>query len=179
MVEQQSPGGAAVTSEPVYRFVWVEDDEPAAGGQWLAFQVDGLPHPVSLNDVVMAWRDGKTDHDPLPLHVAAVFTVIEAVGDLEDRLFPDVARRVERALVRAGADAAEVDSDTPEGEVVRRAAEALEKLAADLAELVEEQLYEGGSLATLPPDSTRALCQSTQAAWRLRRLIDPPGPLYL
>lgn len=178
MVEHRL-GGRAGAVRPAYRFVWVEDGEPAAGGQWFAFSADGLPDPVSLNDVVAAWREGTADQDPLPVHVAAVFSVVEAVGDLEDRLFPDVARRVEQALVHAGTGAAEIDGDSPEGELVRRAAEALEKLAADLAELVEEQLDEGGSLATLPPDSTRALCQSTQAAWRLRRLIDPPGPLYL
>lgn len=163
----------------VHRFVWVEVDDPAAGGQWLAFERDGTPHPVALNDVVLAWRDGRGEEDPLPVHVSAMLTVIDAAGDLEDHLFPDVARRVERALVRAGAGAAEVDADSAEGEEVRRAAEALEKLAADLAELVEEQLDEGGSLSTLPPDSTRALCQAMQAGWRLRRLIDPPGPLYL
>lgn len=169
----------ARSDEVVHRFVWVEVDDPVAGGQWLAFETDGTPRPVALNDVVLAWRDGRGEEDPLPVHVHAMFTVIDAAGDLEDRLFPDVARRVERALVRAGAGAAEVDADSSEGEQVRRAAEALEKLAADLAELVEEQLDEGGSLATLPPDSTRALCQAMQAGWRLRRLIDPPGPLYL
>lgn len=169
---KQGPAG------PVYRFVWVEEHEPAAGGQWLAYSPTGLPDPVSLNDVVLAWRGGLADENPLPVHVEAVFTVVNAAGALEDELFPDVTRRVERALTRAGAGVAEIEAGTPEGERVRQAAEALEKLAADLAELVEEQL-DGGSLATLPPDSTTALCQSIQAAWRLRRLIDPPGPLYL
>lgn len=170
--------GTAEAAAPVYRFVWVEDGEPAAGGQWLALPPHGLPDPVSLNDVVLAWRSGRADADPLPVHVEAVFHVLEAAGDLEDRLFPDVARRVERALRRAGAGEPELEVDTAEGEQVRQAAEALEKLGADLAELVEEQL-DGGSLTALPPDSTRALCEAIQAAWRLRRLIDPPGPLYL
>lgn len=164
---------------PVHRFVWVEDGAPAAGGQWLAFPPDGLPDPVSLNDVVLAWRAGGGDEDPLQVHVDAVAEVLAAAGDLEDRLFPDVTRRVERALRRAGAGVPEIEATTPEGEGVRQTAEALEKLAADLAELVEEQLGEGGSLATLPPDTTKALCHAVQAAWRLRRLIDPPGPLYL
>jgi hypothetical protein len=164
---------------PVYRFVRVEESEPASGGQWLAFPPDGLPDPVSLNDVVLAWRSGAADEDPLPMHVEAVSGVVVAAGELEDRLFPDVTRRVERALTRAGAGVAEIEATSPQGEQVRQAAEALEKLAADLAELVEEQLGVGGSLATLPPDTTKALCQAVQTAWRLRRLIDPPGPLYL
>ena len=73
---------------------------------------------------------------------------------------------------------AEVDRDSPEGERLRRVAEALHKLASDLSELVEEQLH-SGSLANLPPRSTLALCQAIQAAWRLRHHVDPPGPLYL
>lgn len=169
-----------VDSRVVYRFVWVEDDEPALGGQWLAFPAHGQPYPVALADVVAAHRDGADEDgpDPLETHVAATQRIGDAVGDLEDRLFPDATRRLEVALVAADADVPQVDPDTPEGESVRRAAEALEKVAADCAELVDEQL-DGGSLALLPQDFTTALCRAVQAAWRLRRLVDPPGPLYL
>ncbi len=169
-----------VDSRVVYRFVWVEDSEPALGGQWLAFPADGQPYPVALADVVAAHRDGEEEDgsDPLITHVEATRRIGEAVGDLEDQLFPDATRRLEVALVAADTDVPQVDPDTPEGEAVRRAAEALEKVAADCAELVDEQLG-GGSLALLPKDFTAALCQAVQAAWRLRRLVDPPGPLYL
>lgn len=166
----------------VYRFVWVEEGQPALGGQWLAFPADGQPYPVALADVVAAHREGAAGDDPGPspleAHVEASQRIAEAVGDLEDRLFPDASRRLEVALVAADAGVPQVDPDTPEGEAVRRAAEALEKVAADCAELVDEQL-DGGSLALLPEDFTAALCRAVQAAWRLRRLVDPPGPLYL
>lgn len=163
----------------VYRFVWVEDDEPALGGQWLAFPPDGQPYPVALADVVAAHRAvASSDPQPLETHVAAAKHIVEAAGDLEDELFPDSRTRLVSVLVAADTDVAEVDPASPEGEAVRRAAEALEKTAADCAELVEEQLRDG-SLAILPPDFTAALCQAVQAAWRLRRLVDPPGPLYL
>lgn len=164
----------------VYRFVWVEEDEPALGGQWLAFPEDGRPYPVALADAVSAHRqgDGQEEPDPLDVQVDAAQRITEAVGNLEDRLFPDSTTRLAVALVAADADVPEVDPGSPEGEAVRRAAEALEKVAADCAELVQEQL-EGGSLATLPEDFTSAMCQAVQAGWRLRRLVDPPGPLYL
>lgn len=164
----------------VYRFVWVEEGQPALGGQWLAFPEDGQSYPVALADVVAAHRDDDADEGPGPLevHVDAAMRIAEAVGELEDRLFPDASRRLEVALVAADADVPQVDPDSTEGESVRRAAEALEKVAADSAELVDEQL-DGGSLALLPEDFTAALCRAVQAAWRLRRLVDPPGPLYL
>lgn len=164
----------------VYRFVWIEDDVPELGGQWLAFPPDGHPYPVALADAVAAHRERASVNggDPLEVHVAAARGIVEAAGDLEDRLFPDATRRLEVALVAADADVPQVDPSTPEGEAVRRTAEALEKVAADCAELVEEQLA-GGSLALLPEDFTAAMCQAVQAGWRLRRLVDPPGPLYL
>lgn len=163
----------------VYRFVWVEEDDPAQGGQWLAFPPDGRPYPVALADAVAAYRDdGQQGPDPLQEHVEAAHRIVEAVGQLEDRLFPDARARLEVALGAADADASQIDPAAPEGEAVRRAAEALEKAAADCAELVEEQLR-AGSLAMLPQDFTAALCQAVQAGWRLRRLVDPPGPLYL
>lgn len=164
----------------VYRFVWVEDDVPALGGQWLAFPPDGQPYPVALADAVAAHRKSADADmaDPLEVHVAATVRIVEAAGALEDHLFPDATRRLEVALVAADADVPQVDPSTAEGEAVRRTAEALEKVAADCAELVEEQLG-GGSLALLPEDFTAAMCQAVQAGWRLRRLVDPPGPLYL
>lgn len=164
----------------VYRFVWVEEDEPALGGQWLAFPEDGRPYPVALADAVAAHRGGRAREgpDPLEVHAEATLRIGEAVGDLEDRLFPDPSRRLAVALVAADADIPQVDPTTAEGEAVRGAAEALEKVAADCAELVEEQLG-GGSLATLPQNFTAAMCTAVQAGWRLRRLVDPPGPLYL
>lgn len=163
----------------VYRFVWVEDAEPALGGQWLAFPPDGRPYPVALADAVSAYEKESADGPhPLEVHVEAAHRVVEAAGDLEDRLFPETRSRLAVALEAANADVPQVDPTSPEGEAVRRAAEALEKTAADCAELVEEQLQDG-SLASLPPDFTTALCQAVQAAWRLRRLVDPPGPLYL
>lgn len=165
----------------VYRFVWVEEDEPALGGQWLAFPEDGRPYPVALADAVTAYRkNGQAEDgpDPLEVHAEAVRRIGAAVGDLEDRLFPDPSSRLAVALVAADTDAPQVDPRTPEGEAVRGAAEALEKVAADCAELIQEQL-DGGSLAALPQDFTAAMCQAVQASWRLRRLVDPPGPLYL
>ena len=168
------------TAGLVYRFVWVEETEPAMGGQWLAFPEDGRPYPVALADVVAAYREGSAEEGlhPLQVHVEATQRIAEAVGDLEDRLFPDASSRLEVALVSADSDVPQVDPETPEGEAVRRAAEALEKVAADCAELVDEQL-DGGSLSLLPKDFTAALCRAVQASWRLRRLVDPPGPLYL
>lgn len=164
----------------VYRFVWVEEAEPALGGQWLAFPEDGRPRPVALADAVADYRGGADNGgpDPLEVHAAAAHRIGEAVGDLEDRLFPDPSSRLEVALVAADAGVPQVDPASPEGEAVRAAAEALEKVAADCAELIQEQL-DGGSLANLPKDFTAAMCQSVQASWRLRRLVDPPGPLYL
>ncbi|HVM15181.1 MAG TPA: hypothetical protein VM287_12765 [Egibacteraceae bacterium] len=163
----------------VYRFVWIEDDAPALGGQWLAFPPDGRPYPVALADAVVSHRDDSQDGpDPLQVHVEAAHRIVEAAGDLEDRLFPDARHRLAVALVAADAGVPQIDPDAPEGEAVRRTAEALEKVAADCAELVEEQLRDG-SLAMLPRDFTGALCQAVQAGWRLRRLVDPPGPLYL
>lgn len=166
-------GGKNVT----YRFVWVDDDLVVLGGQWMTEAGDGTSAPAVLADVVAAYRAGETE-DPLPTHVQATLRLVQAAGEFEDTLFPDPTDRLRTALAAADQYTAQVDPSTPEGERVRRGAEALEKLAADLAELVEEQL-DGGSLAKLPPDSTRALCQATQTAWRLRRLVDPPSPLYL
>jgi hypothetical protein len=162
----------------VYRFVWVEEDDPAQGGQWMAYPPDGYPWPVALADAVLAAREEGSGEDPVAVHVHAAQRLVEATGALEDRLFPDSTRRLQAALAAVDADAPEIDPESDEGDAVRRAAEALEKVAADLAELVQEQL-EGGSLATLPPDCTTALCQSVQAGWRMRRLVDPPSPLYL
>lgn len=161
-----------------YRFAWVDDDITVLGGQWMALASDGTSEPQALADVVDAYRSGATEVDPLPIHVDATLKVIGAAGDLEDTLFPEPADRLATTLASVDEFAPPVDPSTPEGERVRRGAHALEKLAADLAELVEEQL-QGGSLANLPPDSTRALCQAIQAAWRLRLLVDPPSPLYL
>lgn len=167
------------SSELVYRFVWVEEDDPALGGQWLAYPPEGLPTPVALADAVLAGAGGEAGEPaPLEVHVAAAQRVIEAAGDLEDSLFPDTEARLRAAVAAAENEQAQVDPTSPEGERVRAAAEALEKLAADMAELVEEQLH-SGSLATLPEDCTLALCQAIQAGWRLRGLVDPPGPLYL
>jgi hypothetical protein len=160
----------------VYRFVWIEPDEPLLGGQWMGYPPAGLPWPVALADVVAA---GPSDEgDPLAVHVSGTQTVLEAAAELEDRLFPDPASRLQAALVAAEEEEPPLEPTSPEGELVRRAAESLEKLAADLAELVQEQL-DGGSLATLPPNSTAALCQAVQAGRRLRRFVEPPIPLYL
>jgi hypothetical protein len=170
--------GDATTNGLVYRFVWVEDEQPSLGGQWMAYPPSGQPHPVSLFDAVMAHRAEPVEDSPLDVHVGAARAIIDAAGRLEDELFPEPATRLHAALVAADADEPQVDPVTPEGEQIRRTAEALEKVAADLAELVEEQLH-GGSLSTLPADCTRAMCQSIQASWRLRRLVEPPSPLYL
>lgn len=169
---------AADAEGTAHRFLWIDEDLPILGGQWMAIGVDGLPQPEALADVVSAFRSGTCPEDPLPVHVDATLRVITAAGALEDGLFPEPADRLRTTLTAVQEDAPEVDPSSLEGAHVRRGAEALEKLAADLAELVEEQL-DGGSLANLPPDSTRALCQATQTAWRLRRLVDPPSPLYL
>ena len=170
---QQGPDRA------VHEFVWVDETLPVLGGQWMAAGAgDGNWQPVVLADVVAAHRAGQVETDPLPVHVTATLDVVWAAGELEDELFPDAATRLQSALMSSDTGTPEVDPESLEGERVRRSAEALHKLAADLAELVDEQL-DGGSLSHLPPDSTRALCQATQAAWRLRRLVDPPGPLYL
>lgn len=163
----------------MHQFVWVDEDHPVLGGQWMAVRDEETnAAPVVLADVVAAYRAGDHDADPLPVHVRATLDVVRAAGRLEDDLFPDAAARLQSTLLSSETGTPEVDPDTPDGERVRQGAEALQKLSADLAELVEEQL-DGGSLAHLPPDSTRALCQATQAAWRMRRLVDPPGPLYL
>ena len=162
----------------VRRFVWIEDDAPTLGGQWMVFGPQDVPEPVALSDVVAAHRAGEEPVDPLPVHVEAVRRVLGAAGTLEDELFPDPASRLRATLASTAEDVPPLDPATPEGERVRRAAEALEKLASDLAELVEEQL-EHGSLTRLPEGSTLALTKATQAAWRLRRLVDPPSPLYL
>lgn len=164
---------------PVHRFVWVDEEATVLGGQWMAMGEDASdPQPVVLADAVAAHRAGEEGGDPLPIHVQATLDVVRAAGQLEDDLFPDAVARLQSTLLSAETGSPEIDPDTPEGERVRRGAEALQKLSADLAELVGEQL-DGGSLAHLPPDSTRALCEATQAAWRMRRLVDPPGPLYL
>jgi hypothetical protein len=159
-----------------HRFVWVVDGEPVRGGQWVAFPESGPPVPVSLADAVEARADGE-DH-PIEVHVRAAQQVVEAAGELEDRLFTEPLTRLQAALVAVDAGEPPLDPESPDGMEVRLAAEALEKLAADLAELVQEQL-DGGSLATLPPETTSALCHTIQAGWRLRRLVDPPSPLAL
>jgi hypothetical protein len=159
-----------------YRFVWVDDDLIVLGGQWMAPGEDGDLVPLALAEVVAAHRLARRGDDPLETHVRATLDLVRAVGEFEDSLFPEPTDRLKTTLSAVGRHAPEVDPSTPEGERLRRGAEALEKLAADLAELVEEQL-DGGSLAKLPPNSTRALCQATQTAWRLRRLVDPPSPL--
>lgn len=162
----------------VYRFVWVEPDHPVLGGQWMGFPPEGLPWPVALADVVAAAADQEDGQDPLAVHVDMTRRLLVAAAALEDRLFPDPSSRLTAALVAAESEDPPLDPGSAEGEQVRRAAEALQKVAADLAELVEVQLG-GGSLADLPQESTTALCQAVQAGWRLRRLVDPPGPLYL
>ena len=162
-----------------HEFVWVDEDQPVLGGQWmLRSEQDDEAHPVVLAEAVAAHRTGQAPRDPLPVHVRATLQVVQAAGQLEDDLFPDAAARLQSTLLSGETGTPEIDPDTPEGERVRQGAEALQKLSADLAELVEEQL-DGGSLAHLPPDTTRALCEATQTAWRMRRLVDPPGPLYL
>lgn len=171
--------GSAETEEApapgVPRFVWVDATDPALGGQWMVDRPSGKTEPVVLADAVAAYERGELDHDPLDEHVAVTLAAVSAAGAVEDEVLPDPTTR----LVRAADDhLAEVDRDSPEGERLRRVAEALHKLASDLSELVEDQLHRG-SLANLPPRSTLALCQSTQTAWRLRHRVDPPGPLYL
>jgi hypothetical protein len=161
-----------------HRFVWLDEDAPARGGQWMTLDEQGADQPQVLSDVCAAHRAGELRADPLPVHVQATLTVVEAAGDLEDEGFPDAGDRLRATLDADRYHEATIDPSTPAGDRLRQAAEALEKLAADLAELVEEQL-DGGSLGNLPPDSTRALCQATQAAWRLRRYVDPPGGLFL
>jgi hypothetical protein len=161
----------------VYRFVWIEPDEPLLGGQWMGFPPAGLPWPVALADVVAAGPP-EGDEPPLTVHVDRTKTLLDAAADLEDRLFPDAESRLAAALLAAEQEEPPLDPGSPDAELVRRAAESLEKVAADLAELVQEQL-DGGSLAALPPNSTAALCQAVQAGRRLRRLVEPPSPLYL
>jgi hypothetical protein len=175
MADEGIPGPGA---EGQHRFVWVVDGEPVRGGQWMAFPEEGLPVPVALADALADWEDDGSGSDPMRVHVGAAQQVVEAAGELEDRLFPDPSTRLHAALASASDDAPQVDPEAPDGIEVRLAAEALEKLAADLAELVEETLREG-SLADLPESTTLALCQTIQAGWRLRRLVDPPGPLAL
>jgi hypothetical protein len=161
-----------------FTFVWVDETEPALGGQWMA-NGDGQSVPVVLADVVSAFRNGELDADPLTVHVRATIEVVEAAGALEDEVLPVSVGRLDQSLAASDTGEPEIEPGSDDGERIRHAAEALEKLAADLAELVDEQLDEGGSLATLPPDSTRALCLAIQTAWRLRSRIAPPGPLYL
>lgn len=175
MVDIATPANGA---GEVHRFVWVVDGEPVRGGQWMAFAEDGHPRPIALADAVAAHRLRAVEDDPLATHVVAAQQVVEAAGELEDRLFPEPATRLHAALASVTADRPQVDPESPDGVEVRLAAEALEKLAADLAELVEETL-DIGSLATLPESTTHALCQTVQAGWRLRRLVDPPSVLAL
>lgn len=156
-----------------YRFEWVDDDEPLLGGQWVA-RGDETARPVVLADAVAAQGE-----EALHAHVKAVFAVVEAAGALEDELLPHSVDRLGRALVASEAGEPEIDPNSADGERVQTTAAALEKLAADLAELVDEQLCDDGSLSTLPPDSTHALCAAVQAAWRLRHRVAPPGPLFL
>jgi hypothetical protein len=165
-------------AEGVHRFIWVVDGEPVRGGQWMAFPEEGPPVPVALADALAAWAGGPAETHPMRVHVSAAQQVVEAAGELEDRLFPDPSTRLHAALASVTADEPQVDPESPDGMEVRLAAEALEKLAADLAELVEETLSDG-SLADLPEATTVALCQTIQAGWRLRRLVDPPSPLAL
>ncbi len=162
----------------VHRFVWVDESDPVRGGQWMAFAPDGHPRPVALAEAVAASRLVDDGEDPLAVHVVAARRVIEAAGDLEDRLFPEPQERLHAALASLTADRPQIDPHSPQGIEVRMAAEALEKLAADMAELVEEKL-ESGSLADLPEGATHAMCQTIQAGWRLRRLVDPPSILAL
>lgn len=173
--KQELPGPGA---EGTHRFVWVVDGEPARGGQWMAFPEEGPPVPVALADALADWQGGPVAAHPLQVHVAAAWQVIDAAGELEDRLFPDPSLRLHAALFSVTAHEPQVDPESPDGMEVRMAADGLEKLAADLAELVEETLR-SGSLADLPEATTVALCQTIQAGWRLRRLVDPPGPLAL
>lgn len=157
------------------RFVWVDPTDPALGGQWMVDRPSGKVEPIVLADAVAAHVRGDVDHDPLDEHVAVTLAAVAAAGAVEDEVLPDPTTRLVRA---ADEHVAEVDRDSPEGERLRRVAEALHKLASDLSELVEDELH-NGTLANLPPRSTLALCQATQAAWRLRHRVDPPGPLYL
>lgn len=178
MSDDPVTGSGEAEDEPrsgVPRFVWVDATDPALGGQWMVDRPSGKDEPLVLADAVAAYQSGELDHDPLEEHVAVTLAAVSAAGAVEDEVLPDPTTRLVRA---ADERVAEVDRDSPEGERLRRVAEALHKLASDLAELVEDQL-QGGSLANLPPRSTLALCQSTQTAWRLRHRVDPPGPLYL
>ncbi|PSO52345.1 MAG: hypothetical protein BRC31_05000 [Actinobacteria bacterium QS_5_72_10] len=171
-----APAGEADVPAPgVPRFVWVDATDPALGGQWMVDRSSGRADPVVLADAVAAYKRGELSVDPLDEHVAVTLAAVSAAGAVEDEGLPDPTTRLVRA---ADEHVAEVDRDSPEGERLRRVAEALHKLASDLSELVEEQLH-SGSLANLPPRSTLALCQAIQAAWRLRHHVDPPGPLYL
>ena len=167
-----------MSAAPRWHFAWIDVDDPLLGGQWMAD--DGVAsNPVVLADAVASFREGATGEDPIATHVDATLRVVEAAGALEDELLPTSVERLDRSLAAGDTGEPEIDPDSREGERVRRGADALEKLAADLAELVEEQLSDDGSLATLPPDSTLALCLAVQTAWRLRNRIEPPGPLYL
>lgn len=180
MMSDDDPPATHVEAEDapapgVPRFVWVDPTDPALGGQWMVDRPSGEAEPVVLADAVAAHQRGESEHDPLDEHVAVTLAAVAAAGAVEDEVLPDPATRLARA---ADEHLAEVDRDSPEGERLRRVAEALHKLASDLSELVEAQLHDG-SLANLPPRSTTALCQAVQAAWRLRHHVDPPGPLYL
>lgn len=175
MADQATPANGA---EGTHQFVWIAEGEPVRGGQWCAHPVGGPPVPVALADVMAAHEPASGEPHPLTVHVSAAEEVVEAAGELEDRLFPEIEERLHAALASVDAGEPQVDPESPDGVEVRMAAEALEKLAADLAELVEVQLN-GGSLSTLPPTTTRALCQTVQTGWRLRRLVDPPSELAL
>lgn len=175
MSEPTANGADHSDDEPRPRFVWVDEADAARGGQWMRELGDDRLEPIALADAV-ADRHGEPLHSgAVAEHVMALGRVVDAVGDLEDELLPASPDRLARAAAR---DVPEVDPASPAGERLRRGAEALEKLASDLAEIVHETLH-GGSLASLPPGATSALCQAMQAAWRVRQRIDPPGPLYL
>lgn len=170
-----SAHGSGAPVPGIARFVWVDPTDPALGGQWMVDRPSGKAEPIVLADAVAAHARGELEHDPLDEHVAVTLAAVAAAGAVEDEVLPAPATRLARA---ADGLVAEVDRDSPAGERLRRVAEALHKLASDLSELVESEL-EGGTLANLPPRSTLALCQATQASWRLRHHVDPPGPLYL
>lgn len=161
-----------------YRFSWVDPDDPASGGQWAVVD-DGGWMATSLGEAVIAHRHGELEVDPLEVHVEAMSTVLEAAGALEDEVLPVSVDRLDRTLAASDTGEPEVDPASPEGLRLARAADALEKLASDVAEMVEEQLDDDGSLAKLPPRTTHALCLAVQSAWRLRSRMAPPGPLVL